>query len=118
MSPRGRHAAGAEPVRRPIAWRVHPDDAARFAAEGQHCQVRRCRNAISVVSWRWWRSAEAGRVLVAEHFICGEHGQQFADRHHIEIEAAPGRRSLEPRPAAPRRAQRQDSTAEDPLPEP
>jgi hypothetical protein len=45
-----------------VAWRVHPADAAQFAAEGQHCQVRRCRNPVAVVSWRWWRSTAAGRV--------------------------------------------------------
>jgi hypothetical protein len=85
-------------VRRPIAWRIHPGDAARFAAEGSHCQgrrgTRRCRDPISVVTWRWWRSAAAGRVLVAEHFVCDQHAQQFADRYHIEIEPSPPERSL------------------------
>jgi hypothetical protein len=78
-----------EDVRRPIAWTIHPADAAECAAKGEHCQARRCRNPVAVVTWRWWRSTEAGRVLLAEHFTCTQHGQQFADRHHIEIEPTP-----------------------------
>jgi hypothetical protein len=78
-------------VRRPIAWRIHLADAARFAAEGQHCQTRRCREPIAIVTWRWWRSSEIGRVLVAEHFVCGEHGARFAERHHIRIDPEPER---------------------------
>jgi hypothetical protein len=74
---------------RPIAWTLHPVDAAWFAARGQHCQTRRCRELVAVVTWRWWRSAEAGRVLQAEHFVCTEHGQEFADRHGTEIEPPP-----------------------------
>jgi hypothetical protein len=70
----------------PIAWTLHPADAAEIAARGEHCQVRRCRNAVSVVTWRWWRSAEVARILLAEHFVCTEHGQKFAGRHHIQIE--------------------------------
>jgi hypothetical protein len=77
-----------------LAWRIHADDAARFAAEGQHCETRRCRNPVSVVTWRWWRSAAAGRVLVTEHFVCDQHAQEFAGRYHIEIEPSPPERSL------------------------
>jgi hypothetical protein len=78
-----------ENVRRPIAWRIHPGDAARDTAAGKHCETRRCRNPVAVVSWRWWRSAEAGRVLLTEHLVCDQHGAEFAQRHHIEIEPAP-----------------------------
>jgi hypothetical protein len=78
-----------EDVRRPLAWRLHPADIARGTGEGQHCETRRCRNPVAVVTWRWWRSTAAGRVLVAEHVVCYEHGQAFASRHHIEIEAPP-----------------------------
>jgi hypothetical protein len=81
------HASGA--VRRPLAWRIHPGDAAGFAAQGKGCETRRCRNPIAVVTWRWFRSAAAGRVLVAEHFVCDQHGQEFAARHHVEIEPSP-----------------------------
>ena len=94
MSVRFNRGAGAdrlkrEKVRRPIAWRLHPDDIARSTGEGKHCQTRRCRNPVAVVTWRFWRSAEAGRVLLSEHLACEEHGQAFAQRHHIEIEAPP-----------------------------
>jgi hypothetical protein len=87
--------------RRPIAWQIHPAAAAWFAAERKRCETRRCRNPVSVVTWRYWRSAEAGRVLAAEHFVCDEHGQEFAARHHIQIEpppAEPSRRRATPGP--------------------
>ena len=82
-----------EQVRRPIAWRIHPADAEWFAAEGQHCQTGRCREPITVVTWRWWRSTEAGRLLVTEHFRCTGHGAEFAARHRIEVEPPPERPS-------------------------
>jgi hypothetical protein len=77
------------PLPCPVCWRIHPDDAARFAAEGKHCETRRCRNPIAMVTWRYWRSAAAGRVLVVEHLVCVQHGREFADRHGIEIEPHP-----------------------------
>jgi hypothetical protein len=89
-----------EPVPRPVAWRAHVADLAWFAAEGKRCETRRCRNPVAVVTWRWFRSAAAGRVLVVEHFACDDHGQGFADRHHIQIEpppAVPSRRRASPR---------------------
>lgn len=88
-------------VRRPIAWTIHPVDAAWFAAKGQHCQTRRCREPVAVVSWRWWRSSEVGRVLLTEHFVCLEHGQAFAARHRIEIEASPDEPSRPHSPPGP-----------------
>jgi hypothetical protein len=83
-------------VPRPVAWRTHPDDVAKDAAEGMHCEVRRCRNPVTVVTWRWYRSAEYGRVLQVERFVCDGHGQEFATRHHIEIEPSPA--EAEPAP--------------------
>jgi hypothetical protein len=96
-------------LRRPVAWQVHPDDAARFAVERKHCEgrrgTRRCQDPIAIVTWRWYRSAEAGRVLAVERFLCDEHGQEFAGRHHIEIDPPPdvpsrshGKRMREPEP--------------------
>jgi len=76
---------------RPVAWSIHPADAAEFAADGLHCETRRCRNPQAVVTWRWWRSAEVGEVLLTEHLVCLEHGQQFAARHHAEVEPPPPR---------------------------
>jgi len=73
-------------VPRPIAWTVHAADAAELADRGERCQVRRCRNPVTVVTWRWWRSTEVARVLLAEHLVCTDHGQKFAERHHIEVE--------------------------------
>jgi hypothetical protein len=78
-----------EDVRRPIAWRLHADDAARFAADRKRCETRRCRNPVAVVTWRWWRSTAVGRALLAEHVVCDEHGKAFASRHQIEIEPPP-----------------------------
>ena len=89
----GAAALKREKIRRPIAWRIHPDDAARDTAAGKHCEARRCRGRVAVVTWRWWRSAEAGRVLLTEHAVCDQHGQEFADRHRIEIEPRPARAS-------------------------
>jgi hypothetical protein len=88
----------SDTVRRPIAWRPHPDDTAELAAEGKHCEgrrgTRRCQDPIAVVTWRWWKSAEARRVLVTERFLCEEHGREFAGRHQIEIGSRPARRSI------------------------
>ena len=84
-------------TRSPAARQIHPDDMARFYAEGKHCEIRRprtCRRPVTVLTWRWWHSAAAGRVLVAEHFVCTEHGQEFARRYSITIEPAPSGRSL------------------------
>jgi hypothetical protein len=74
---------------RPVCWRLHPADAERSAAEHEHCETRRCHNPVAVVTWRYYRSAEVGRELVAEHIVCEQHGQEFAGRHHIGIEPAP-----------------------------
>ena len=82
------------PVPWPVCWRLHPDDVTRLAAEGQHCETRRCRNPIAIVTWRYWRSTAAGRVLLAEHAVCVQHGRAFAERHGIEIEPPPAERSL------------------------
>jgi hypothetical protein len=74
-----------EPVPWPVCW---------LAAEGRHCETRRCRGPIAMATWRYWRSAAAGRVLVAEHEVCVQHGRAFAERHGIDIEPAPDRPSL------------------------
>lgn len=78
-----------EPVPWPRAWRIYPGDVAAFAAEGKHCETRRCREPVAIVTWRYWRSSAAQRVLLAEHLACVGHGRAFAERHGIEIEAAP-----------------------------
>jgi hypothetical protein len=78
----------------PRCWRIHPDDATRFAAAGWHCETRKCWEPVAMTTWRWWRSAEAGRVLLTEHLVCVQHGREFAERHGIDLEPAPDRPSL------------------------
>ena len=73
----------------PVCWRIHADDAARFAAEKKHCETRKCREPVAMVTWRWWRSTADMRVLLAEHLVCVQHGREFAGRHGIEIEPSP-----------------------------
>lgn len=76
------------PVNRPQAWRIRPSEAARFTADGQHCETRRCREPVAIITWRWWRSAAARRVLVSEHQVCERHGAEFAVRYHIGVDPA------------------------------
>jgi hypothetical protein len=76
-------------VRRPRAWRIHPVDVAEYTAKGEHCEARRCRKPVAIITWRWWRSTERAQVVFVEHLTCLEHGQQFAERHHIEVEPPP-----------------------------
>jgi hypothetical protein len=71
---------------RPLAWRIRPSEVARLTADGQHCETRKCHKIVDVVTWRWWRSLAAGRVLVSEHVVCERHGAEFAVRHHIGID--------------------------------
>ena len=77
-------------VRRPLAWRIHPDDAGKIiGGRGQYCETRRCHDQAVIVTWRWWKSTEAARVLLTEHIVCEKHGTRFAERHHITIRPAP-----------------------------
>ena len=78
-----------EPVPRPVCWRIHAGDAARFTEEGKHCDARQRREPIAMATWRYRRSTAAGRVLLAEHMVCVQHGRAFAERHGIEIEPPP-----------------------------
>jgi len=78
----------AGPVNRPQAWRIRPSEAARLAADGKHCETRKCREPVAIVTWRWWRSAAAGRFLVSEHVVCEAHGTEFAAQHHIGVDPA------------------------------
>jgi hypothetical protein len=77
------------PLPRPLAWHLHPDDVAQWAAEGKYCEHRGCQNPQSINTWRYFWSKSAGRVLLAEHQVCDQHGQEFAARHHIEIQPPP-----------------------------
>ena len=75
-------------VARPQAWRIRQTEVARLAADGKHCETRKCREPAAAVTWRWWRSAAAGRLLVSEHLVCERHGAEFAARHHIDVDPA------------------------------
>ena len=78
-----------DPLPRPWARHLAPDEIAAFTASGEYCGTRKCRQPAAVVTWRWFRSTAAGRVLVAERFVCTGHGGAFARRHHVEIGPAP-----------------------------
>jgi hypothetical protein len=70
----------------PAAWRIVEADVAARAAAGKVCETRRCRNPQVIVTWRYFRSQ--GLVLLAEHEVCEQHGQEFAQRHHIPVDPA------------------------------
>jgi hypothetical protein len=93
---RGRRdgAMTTEPVPWPVCWRIHQDDAAQFASEKKHCETRKCREPVAMVTWRYWRSSAVGRLLLSEHLVCVQHGREFAGRHGIDLEPAPAKRSL------------------------
>jgi hypothetical protein len=101
-----REAPKRGPVPWPVCWRIHAADAARFTEEGKHCDARRCREPIAMATWRYWQSTAAGRVLLAEHVVCVQHGRAFAERHGIEIEPPPAepsrRRSTSSETGGPR----------------
>lgn len=88
MSPRMEH--DSDVVRGPLAWRIRPGEGPAVVGRGSHCEgrrgTRRCKDPVAVVTWRWYRSTEVGRVLVSERFLCDEHAAEFAARHKIEIE--------------------------------
>lgn len=77
-----------QPVPRPQAWRIRQTEIARLTADGKHCETRRCRGPVVVVTWRSWRSTADRRVLLSEHLVCERHGTEFADRHHIPVDPA------------------------------
>ena len=73
-------------VPRPQAWRIRPAEVARLTADGTHCETRKCREPVVIVTRRSWRAADVGRVLLAEHLVCERHGTGFAARHHIGVD--------------------------------
>jgi hypothetical protein len=90
-SPGGGTEAAAlkrETVPRPRAWRIRQTEIARFAAAGKRCETRKCREPVTIVTWRWWRSAAASCVLLSEREVCERHGTGFAAQHHIGVDPA------------------------------
>lgn len=58
-------------------------DAAVFARNGEHCEGRRCRQPVAIVTWSWFTLR--GKRRISERFLCEDHGQDFARRHNVEI---------------------------------
>jgi hypothetical protein len=79
-------------LREPFARRTHPAETAEFTLDGWHCDVRRCREPVSVYAWYYPR--RGGRPTGAERFLCTPHGEAFARRQHLEIEPAPAEGEL------------------------
>jgi hypothetical protein len=77
-----------ETVPRPQAWRIRQTEVGRLAADSRHCETRKCREPVVIVTRRWWRAADVGRVLLAEHLVCERHGAEFAARYHIGVDPA------------------------------
>ena len=71
----------------PSAWYLTQTEAAVFAARGDHCDVRGCREPVRAVTHRWFTRDAA--IRLAEHLVCAGHGEAFARRHHIDIAATP-----------------------------
>ena len=70
----------AGPVSRPRTWRLLPDEAALVAAYGYRCEIGRCREPVTLVTWRPWQSPVAGMVRASERFVCDQHGARFEQR--------------------------------------
>lgn len=89
MSVRFRRDAEAAALKRerlplPVAWYVHQADTDWFTDRREHCQQRRCRGPVEVVTHRDFR--RNGQVCRAEHFWCRGHGREFAARWGIVVE--------------------------------
>lgn len=69
--------------RDPQARRLLAEDIALFTRRGQHCDARRCRQPVAIVTWTWYRWR--GRRRISERLVCEAHGQAFARRHNLEI---------------------------------
>jgi hypothetical protein len=84
------------------AERMHPQDKTEFVARGRHCEVTSCRQPVDVRTLRTF--TRRGRRMSVEHFVCTEHGAEFAAQHKITIRPAPAEPG--PAPGARRRYQR------------
>jgi len=70
--------------RDPRARRLAAGEITALTRLGEHCDTRRCRQPVAIVTWWWFR--RHGQMRISERFICEDHGQEFARRHHLEIE--------------------------------
>jgi hypothetical protein len=87
----------------PVSWKIHPDDAARFAAAGKHCETRGCREPVAAMTWRPFWSGQDRRHLLAEHLVCTGHAEAFCTRYHVVLEDPPAEPSLRSDPATSRK---------------
>ena len=71
---------------------MFPGDITVFKDRGWNCESPRCRLDATVHTLRWYRWE--GRVRVVEHFYCLPHGEAFARRYRVELEAAPDESGL------------------------
>ena len=97
----------ARPLREPFARRIHPAETAGLTADGQHCDVRRCREPVTVYGWYYRFDRDLGRKIGYERFLCLSHGEAFAARHHLALEDAPSLEEVSgahARPPVPGRA--------------
>lgn len=71
------------PARSRRARRLTAEEAAILTGRGEHCDTRRCRQPVAIVTWTFytWR----GHRRVSERFVCEDHGNHFARRHRLEI---------------------------------
>lgn len=67
----------------PEARRLTADEAAVLTRRGEHCDARRCRQPVAIVTWRW--ITRRGQQRVYERIVCEAHGQKFARRHNLAV---------------------------------
>jgi hypothetical protein len=77
------------PQLEPFARHLHPAEAAQFARQGRHCDVRRCREPIVIYGFYYRRDRSLGMPLGHGRELCAEHGEAFAARHHLVLKPAP-----------------------------
>jgi hypothetical protein len=78
-----------EPSLPPFARYLHPLEAAKFARQGRHCDVRRCSEPVVIYGWYYHRDRDLHRLIGHGRELCTSHGEAFAGRHHLVLEPAP-----------------------------
>lgn len=81
------------------AWRLRPEDKAELDRLGRHCDSPKCR--VSATTWTLRTFTRRGQRISVGHFVCDAHGQDFAERHKIEVSSAPAQ--PDPGHSVPRR---------------
>lgn len=74
----------------PGARRLSPAEAGWAGGRcGWHSGPRRCVQPAAVVTYRYFAARGTGLLLLAERFVCTEHGEAFARRYGVEVETVP-----------------------------